>query len=127
MSRLHVHMSLEVPSIFQIFSRKFRKKHILEVFHMGTVYIQGHKYSGPSVSTGSASPQMEDRLLAILYRGLEYPRILVSREVLEPIPHGYCRMNVYLKLFFNTAMFCFIYLLHLYSKISIGNLFLTRI
>ena len=42
-----------------------------------------------SVSTGSASSATEGRLYyTIFYKGLEHPWILVSAEVLEPMPAG---------------------------------------
>lgn len=64
----------------------FRKKYILEVFHMGTLYIQE---CSPSVFAGSASATMEDRLYLPFYIEDEYGQILVSRQVLEPVPRGF--------------------------------------
>ena len=34
------------------------------------------------------------QIYATLYKGLEYPRILVSARILEPIPHGYGEVTI---------------------------------
>ena len=47
-------------------------------------------YSGPLVSTD----KVDQLYCTILYKKLEYLWILVPGEVLEAIPHRYCKMTV---------------------------------